>query len=102
MRQLIAAVFAAALCGSPALAQDTKGEPKKEMTEQQKRTADCSTRAAAKGLKGRERSQFVSTCLRGGQPTTQQERTAACNKEATAKALKGDDRKKFMSSCLGG
>jgi hypothetical protein len=65
MKHLIAAVlFAAALCASPAPAQ----EPKKPMTEQEKRQAACSKQATDKGLKGRERSQYVTNCLRAGQP----------------------------------
>jgi len=68
MRQPIAAVFAAALCASPALAQDKQGGAQKQTTAQEKRTAACTKKAADKGLKGRERSQFMSTCLRGGQP----------------------------------
>jgi hypothetical protein len=103
MKQLIAALFAAALCASPAFAQQKQGEPNKEMTEQQKRMGDCSRQASDKGLKGDDRNKFMSTCLKGGQqPMTQQERMTACNKEAAAKGMKGDDRKKFMSNCLSG
>jgi hypothetical protein len=68
MRHLIAAVFAAALCASPALAQDKSSGAQKPTTEQEKRTAACTKQAGDKGLKGRERSQFVSNCLRAGQP----------------------------------
>jgi psiF repeat len=97
MQKLIAALFAAALCAAPALAQD-----KKEMTPQQQRMSDCSKQASDKGMKGDDRNKFMSTCLKGEQPMTQQEKMTACNKEASAKAMKGDDRKKFMSSCLSG
>ncbi|MGH8683479.1 MAG: PsiF family protein [Burkholderiales bacterium] len=68
MRQPIVAVFAAALCASPALAQDKQGGAQKQATAQEKRTAVCTKQAADKGLKGRERSQSVSACLRAGQP----------------------------------
>jgi len=68
MKQLIAAALAAALCAGPAFAQDKKGEPKQQATEQEKRTAACSKQAADKGLKGRERSQFVTNCLRAAPP----------------------------------
>ena len=68
MKQLIAAVVAAALSASPALAQDKQGGAQKQMTAEDKRTAACTKQAADKGLKGRERSQFMSTCLRGSQP----------------------------------
>jgi len=68
MTPLIAGVFAAALCASPVLAQDKQSGAQKQTTEQEKRTAACTKQAADKGLKGRERSQFMSTCMRGGQP----------------------------------
>jgi hypothetical protein len=68
MRLPIAAVFVAALCGSLALAQDKQAGAQKQPTEQEKRTAACTKQAGDKGLKGRERSQFMSTCMRGGQP----------------------------------
>jgi hypothetical protein len=65
MRTLpMAAALAAALGAGPALAQ----APQKSATEQEKRTADCSRQAADKGLKGRSRSQFMSNCLKAGQP----------------------------------
>jgi hypothetical protein len=102
MKQLISVLFAAALCASPAFAQQKQGEPKKELTEQQKRMGDCSRQASDKGMKGDDRNKFMSACLKGGQPMTQQEKMTACNKEASAKGMKGDDRKKFMSSCLSG
>jgi uncharacterized protein YdeI (BOF family) len=68
MRQPIAVVFAVALCASPALAQDKQGGAQKQTTAEEKRTAACTKQAADKGLKGRGRSQFMSTCMRGGQP----------------------------------
>ena len=60
MKQVIAAALVAALSAAPALAQG----PKKATTEQEKRTADCNKQATAKGMKGRERSQFVTNCMR--------------------------------------
>ncbi len=102
MKQLIAALFAAAVCVAPAYAQQ-KTEPKQEMTEQQKRMQQCNTDAKNKQFKGNdERQAFMSTCLKGGGQMTQQEKMTACNKEAGAKNLKGDDRKAFMSKCLSG
>ena len=68
MKRPIAAVLAAALCAGPAFAQDKK--PAEKPTEQQKRTADCSRQAADKHLQGRERSQFMSMCMRGEKPIT--------------------------------
>jgi len=102
MKQLIAALFAAAVCVAPAYAQQ-KTEPKQEMTEQQKRMQQCNADAKNKQFKGNdERQAFMSTCLKGGGQMTQQEKMTACNKEAGAKNLKGDDRKAFMSKCLSG
>jgi hypothetical protein len=99
MRQVIAAVFAAALVAGPAFAQE-----KKELTEQQKRMGDCNKKAADKGVKGEDRNKFMSACLKGesAAPMTQQEKMTACNKQASDKGVKGDDRKKFMSTCLSG
>jgi len=108
MKPLIAALFAAAICAVPVYAQQQpkgeakQGEPKKELTEQQKRMGDCNKQASAKGVKGDERDKFMSTCLKGGGQMTQQDKMTACNKEAGAKNLKGDDRKAFMSKCLSG
>jgi hypothetical protein len=76
-------------------------------TKQQERMGQCNKMAADKEMKGDDRKQFMSACLKGEVPmapprTPQQERMTNCNKEAGAKALKGDDRKKFMSECLKG
>ena len=102
MKQLIAALFAAAVCVAPAYAQQ-KAEPKTELTESQKRMQQCNADAKHKQFKNNdERQAFMSTCLKGGGQMTQQEKMTACNKEAGAKNLKGDDRKAFMSKCLSG
>jgi len=73
MRSLVAAAFAAALCASPAWAQDkqapAKQAPAKQQTaEQQKRQDECTRLARERNLQGRERNQFMSACLRGDQP----------------------------------
>ena|SRR5262245_51984689 len=107
MRQLIAAIFAVALCALPlagqAQGETKKAEPKKELTEQQKRMQQCNADAKNKKFKdGDERQAFMSACLKGDKHMTQQEKMTACNKEAGAKGLKGDERKKFMSDCLKG
>ena len=77
----------------PAVAQDKK-EPSAAQKAQQQRMADCNKQASAKGVKGDERKDFMSSCLKD----KPQDRMAKCNKEATGK--KGDERKKFMSECL--
>jgi hypothetical protein len=107
MRALIAALLCLGLAG-PSLAQEKK-EAKKAPTaaqkRQQERMRDCNEKAGER--KGRERQEFMSTCLKSGpakgaKMTAQQQRMAKCNKEATSKGLKGDDRKAFMSDCLKG
>ena len=87
-------LFGFAIAAAPAYAQE-KQEAKKP-TAQQARMAECNKQAAAKKLKGDERKDFLSTCLKD----KPQDRMAKCNKEAGSKALKGDERKKFMSECL--
>jgi hypothetical protein len=89
MRQLIAALFAAALCASPAFAQE-----KKELTDQQKRMGECSKQASDKGIKGDDRNKFMSTCLKGGG-----DKTAACNAQADEKKLHGAARDSFVKKC---
>ena len=79
-----------AIAAAPAYAQE------KKPTAQQERMADCNKQAAAKKMKGDERKDFMSSCLKD----KPQDRMAKCNKEAGSKALKGDERKKFMSECL--
>ena len=84
------AVGVAVTLAAPAYAQE------KKPTAQQERMADCNKQAAAKKMKGDERKDFMSSCLKD----KPQERMAKCNKEAGSKALTGDERKKFMSECL--
>ncbi len=61
-------------------------------------------------MKGAERKEFMSKCLKKDYvlkgdaapvaPVKQQDKMKTCNADAAAKALKGDERKAFMSSCL--
>ena len=106
MQQLIAALFAAAVCVAPAYAQQ-KSEPKKEMTEQQKRMQQCNADARNKQFKNNdERQGFMSTCLKGEpqkELTAQQKRMQQCNADAKKKPFKSnDERQAFMSKCLSG
>jgi len=89
MKQLIATLFAVALCASPAFAQE-----KKELTDQQKRMGECSKQASDKGIKGDDRNKFMSTCLKGGG-----DKTAACNAQADEKKLHGAARDSFVKKC---
>jgi len=85
MKQLIAGLFAAALCASSAFAQQT---------EQQKRMGDCSKQASDKGMKGDDRNKFMSSCLKGGG-----DKTAACNTQADERKLHGAARDSFVKKC---
>lgn len=80
----------------------------KALTPQQQRMSDCSHNS--KGMKGDERSAFMSSCLKGkatpataaASSSSQQSKMTACNADAKTKQLKGADRKAFMSDCLKG
>jgi hypothetical protein len=68
MRNLVAVAFTAALCASPAFAQDKQAPAKQETTDQQQRTDDCTRQARERNLQGRERTQFMTACMRGEKP----------------------------------
>lgn len=67
------------------------------------RLGQCSKEAAAKGLKGDARKQYLSECAKGAGVTAAAKkdgsRLGACSKEAAAKGLKGDERSKYLSEC---
>ena len=95
MRKLLAAAFAVALCASQAYAQDKQAPAKTAPTaEQQKRMGDCNKQASDKGMKGDDRSSFMSTCLKGGG-----DKTAACNAQADERKLHGAARDSFVKKC---
>jgi hypothetical protein len=76
-------------------------EDKKELTPQQQKMADCSTKA--KGLKGDEYKKARNDCLKGEttakkELSPQQQKMADCN--AKAKGLKGEEFKKTRDTCL--
>jgi hypothetical protein len=94
---LIAALFAM----SGAFAQDKDKNLSDKQAAQQARMKSCNAQASKKDLKGDERKDFMSDCLKGGsQLTAQQERMKSCNAQASKKEMKGDERKAFMSKCL--
>ena len=110
MKKLIAAICLTLATSPLAMAQDkaAKKEPSEKQKAQQERMKGCNDKAGAKGMKGDDRSKFMSSCLKGEEAgpsdkqKAQQDKMTACNKQAGDKAMKGDDRKKFMSSCLKG
>lgn len=88
------------------MAADTATKtPSPAQAAQQKRMTDCNQQASNKTLKGKDRSTFMSTCLKsvgsvaaGKTLTPQQQKMRTCN--AKAKSLRGDARKTFMTNCL--
>ena len=72
------------------------------MSKQQNKMVDCNKDAKEKNLKGDERKNFMSSCLKEKSVAqkAQQEKMKSCNKDAGDKKLNGDERKKFMSTCL--
>ncbi len=109
MRSLTAALCAVSLLvAAPAFSAEKKA-PSEAQKAQQQKMKDCNKQAGDKKLKGDERKQFMSACLKGGAPeekagkmSDQQSKMKSCNKQAGDKKLKGDERKKFMSECLKG
>jgi hypothetical protein len=96
MKQLVLAILAAGAM--------TGAQAKDELTAQQQRMVDCNKDASAKHLKGQERQDFMSGCLRthGGSDklSAQQEKMKTCNRTASGRDLKGDARQDFMRDCL--
>ena len=106
------AAFAAASTFSIAQAKDDSSDPPAHET----RMATCSHTAKENGLKGEERQEFMSKCLKGSgnghadkdhdsKPShlsDQQNRMKSCNAEAGKNELHGDERRAFMSKCLKG
>jgi len=92
----------AAFIFSTVFAFSAQAQDKKELTPQQKRMAECSTKA--KGLKGDEYKKARDGCLKGESVaekkdlTPQQQKMADCN--AKAKGLKGEEFKKTRDACL--
>jgi hypothetical protein len=98
-------IFVAALAAAFFLLPGV-GHSQEKATAQQERMKACNAQAGQKALQGRERQEFMSTCLKAErgekQLTAQQERMKTCNAQAATQALKGDERKQFMSACLQG
>jgi hypothetical protein len=106
--------LAMAFAGS-AFAADA-APPAKPLTPQQQRMKDCNAQAKAKGLAGKEYTDFRNNCLKAdnsasapatgdstpAKPKTQQEKMTACNAEAKSKGLKGKDYTDFRNNCLKG
>jgi hypothetical protein len=105
MKTLTAMLLSAGVAFAGASFAQEKKEPTAAQKKQQARMKECNEKAGER--KGRERQEFMSTCLKadGGKSakaTPQQQRMASCNKQASAKGMKGDERQAFMSKCLKG
>jgi hypothetical protein len=84
---LVAALFAI----SGAFAQDKERKVSEKQAAQQERMKSCNAQASKKGLKGDERQNFMSDCLKGeSQLTAQQQKMKSCNAQANRKELKGE------------
>jgi hypothetical protein len=98
--------FVAALAAAFFLLPGIGNGQEKKASAQQERMKACNAQAGQKSLQGRERQEFMSTCLKAErgekQLTAQQERMKTCNAQAASKALQGADRQQFMSACLKG
>jgi len=96
----MALVLSCAALLSPWVAQGQD----KPLTAQQERMKSCNAEARDKHMKGEERRDFMSHCLKGEsgerERTAQQEKMVSCNRDASAKGLKGDQRRGFMRECL--
>lgn len=105
MKKLFASI-SLALSAAMLFAPVAGAQEKKELTAQQKRMGECSTKA--KGLKGDEYKKVRDECLKGGSTdkadkkalTPQQQKMADCNSKA--KGLKGEEFKKARDTCLKG
>ncbi|GAB2936228.1 PsiF family protein [Hafnia psychrotolerans] len=93
------------LIGGQALAADTTKAPSAAQSAQRQKMTDCNQQATGQSLKGDERKNFMSHCLKAEtkpdkKMTEQQNKMKNCNADAGKKQLKGDARKAFMSTCL--
>jgi hypothetical protein len=64
---------------------------------QTSRMSQCSADAKEKGLKGDDRKDYMSRCLRSSEMPAA---TKQCNAEASEKRLTGDKRNDFLKSCV--
>jgi hypothetical protein len=89
-------------------------EPAAKAPTQREKFAACGHES--KGLKGDERRDFMSECLKGHGPDTagheardtmvgdaaEESRQRPCSEEADRRKLHGEERRAFMGSCLKG
>jgi hypothetical protein len=111
-RYLLLAACAAIAC--LAVLPLSAEEPATKAQSQRDKFAACGHES--KGLKGDERREFMSECLKGHGPDTaireardtmagdaaEESRRRPCTEEADRRKLHGDERRTFMGSCLKG
>jgi hypothetical protein len=112
----LTAIVALVFATGGAFAAEGKKEPSEAQKAQQEKMKFCNAEAKEKALKGDERKQFMSNCLKKAPAeatpapapevapakASQQDKMKNCNATAGSKELKGDERKAFMSECLKG
>ncbi len=94
MNKIFISMLALALSSTTSTFAAESGQGNKAQTS---RMSQCSAEAKEKGLKGDERKEHMSQCLRS--PGTQAA-AKECNATATEKGLKGNKRKDFVSDCI--
>lgn len=101
MNKLFACLMLALpLVVAPAMAQDKKDAPKKELTEQQKKMGSCSSQA--KGLKGDEYKKKRDDCLKGEKDakSANQSKFGKCNSDLKGQKMSRDERNAKVKECM--
>ena len=90
MKQLLAVVLmgAFAVAATSASASENAQQNKMKM---------CQTQAGDKKLEGKDRQDFVNTCLKA-KPAKKESKMAMCNKQTAG--LKAEERNKAQSECM--
>ena len=68
MKKIIALIVLSLAASGAMAAEKAKKEPSPAQLAQQQKMKDCSAEAKQKGLKGDERKQFMSGCLKADKP----------------------------------
>jgi hypothetical protein len=99
----------AAFAFAAVLVSASAGAAEKQLSSSQERMKTCNAEGKAKGLTGKEFTDFRNSCLKGdttpappAKPMTQQEKMKACNAEGKAKGLTSKEFTDFRNNCLKG
>lgn len=93
MMKIIPSLFVLFALAAAANATEAPGGNKAQTS----RMSQCSADAKEKGLKGDERKDYMSRCLRSSESPAA---TKQCNAEAGEKGLTGEKRNDFLKSCV--